>query len=239
MSKYVITGGAGFIGSHIVEELLKKGESVVVLDNFSSGKEENLTFVSNYSLDANRYTLIRGDICDYETCVKACQGADYVLHQAALRSVPKSMEAPHDYNKVNIDGTLNILEAAKENNVKRVVIASSSSVISENLNTGPSIQTYLSLIWQCPHFPTPHFILRSRSTYMFSGNILNFSSSIITNLYMIGGPQIITLVSGDKVSISLKSSVITPTFPFHFSSVLSTISIYSLPSAILQSSRSS
>jgi len=131
MAKYLVTGGAGFIGSHIVEELMKKGESVVVLDNFSSGKEENLSFVNDYAPDAQHYTLIRGDIRDYETCKKACEGVDYVLHQAALRSVPKSMERPHEYNDVNIDGVLYMLEAAKECGVKRFVFASSSSVYGD------------------------------------------------------------------------------------------------------------
>jgi len=131
MAKYLVTGGAGFIGSHIVEELLKKGEDVVVLDNFFSGKQENLDIVSQYAVRDTQYELVRGDICDKEACLKACKGVDYILHQAALRSVPKSMEAPHDYNKVNIDGTLTVLEAAKESGVKRVVIASSSSVYGD------------------------------------------------------------------------------------------------------------
>ncbi len=131
MSKYLVTGGAGFIGSHIVEELLKKGEDVVVLDNFFSGKESNLSFVKDYQPSAISYKLIRGDICDKQACLDACKDVDYILHQAALRSVPKSMESPHDYNRVNIDGTLTVLEAAKECGVKRVVIASSSSVYGD------------------------------------------------------------------------------------------------------------
>jgi nucleoside-diphosphate-sugar epimerase len=129
--KILVTGGAGFIGSHIVERLIKDGHDVVVLDNFSSGKEENLSFIKNYSLSANRYTLIKGDICDKDTCLKATHGVDAILHQAALRSVPKSMSAPHDYNRVNIDGTLNMLEAARENKVKRFAMASSSSVYGD------------------------------------------------------------------------------------------------------------
>ena len=129
--KVLVTGGAGFIGSHIVERLLKEGNSVVVLDNFSSGKESNLSFVSDYASSAVSFQMIRGDIINYEDCLKACRGIDWITHQAALRSVPKSMEAPHSYNAVNIDGTLNILEAAKECGVKRVVIASSSSVYGD------------------------------------------------------------------------------------------------------------
>ncbi len=124
--KFLVTGGAGFIGSHIVERLLPEGYFVRVMDNFSSGKEENLSFI--HELSAKNYELIRGDIRDYATCLNACKGIDYVLHQAALRSVPKSMTMPHEYNAVNIDGTVNILEAALKSKIKRVVIASSSSV---------------------------------------------------------------------------------------------------------------
>jgi UDP-N-acetylglucosamine 4-epimerase len=124
--KFLVTGGAGFIGSNIVEQLLKDGQDVVVLDNFSSGKEENLAFFKNYTQTATRYTLIKGDICDKSTCNRACKGIDVVLHQAALRSVPKSMSKPHEFNAVNIDGTLNMLEAARDNKVKRFVFASSS-----------------------------------------------------------------------------------------------------------------
>jgi len=121
--KFLVTGGAGFIGSHIVEKLLKDGHFVRVLDNFSSGKRENLPH--------SGFELIEGDIRDRSTCDKACRDIDYVLHQAALRSVPKSMVAPHDYNAVNIDGTLNMLEAARENKIKRFVLASSSSVYGD------------------------------------------------------------------------------------------------------------
>jgi nucleoside-diphosphate-sugar epimerase len=128
MSKYLVTGGAGFIGSHIVEALVKQGQYVRVLDNFSSGKMVNLK-----GLEKN-IDLIRGDICSKATCVKATKSVDYVLHQAALRSVPKSMVEPHAYNQVNIDGTLNMLEAASQNKVKRFVFASSSSVYGEVKN---------------------------------------------------------------------------------------------------------
>ncbi len=129
MSRFLVTGGAGFIGSHITETLLKKGHSVRVLDNFSSGKEENLKFTHN--LTPNTYDLIRGDIRDKDTCLKACEGVDFVMHQAALRSVPKSMLNPKDYNEVNIQGTLNMLEASREAKVKSFVFASSSSIYGE------------------------------------------------------------------------------------------------------------
>jgi nucleoside-diphosphate-sugar epimerase len=125
--RFLVTGGAGFIGSHIVEALVKRGEDVRVLDNFSSGKEENL------AASVNKIELIHGDIRQKDICLKACAGIDFILHQAALRSVPKSLNNPHDYNEVNIQGTLNMLEAARENRVKGFVFASSSSVYGEAL----------------------------------------------------------------------------------------------------------
>jgi UDP-N-acetylglucosamine/UDP-N-acetylgalactosamine 4-epimerase len=126
MSKYLVTGGAGFIGSHIVERLVAMKEKVRVLDNFCSGKMENLS-----GLPADSFELIKGDIRDYDTCLKACSGVDFILHEAALRSVPKSLTMPHEYNAVNIDGTLNMLKAANECKVKRFVMASSSSVYGD------------------------------------------------------------------------------------------------------------
>lgn len=125
--KALVTGGAGFIGSHLTERLLREGNHVAVLDDFSSGKAENLYFTQGNQ----RFTLIRGDIRDRATCARACAGADVVFHQAALRSVPKSMDRPHDYNAVNIDGTLTLLEAAREAGVRRLVFASSSSVYGD------------------------------------------------------------------------------------------------------------
>ena len=129
MNKYLITGGAGFIGSNIAERLIKDGHYVRVLDNFLSGKEENLAFAKGLSGD--RFELIRGDIRQREVCEKACQGIDYVLHQAALRSVPKSLEDPESYNDVNINGILYMLQAASKNNIKRFVFASSSSIYGD------------------------------------------------------------------------------------------------------------
>ena len=101
--KALVTGGAGFIGSHLVERLLKDGHSVTVLDNFSSGKEENLSFIDNLPLTAIRYTLIRDDICNYDACLEASKDVEVIFHQAALKSVPQSMERPYEYNEVNID----------------------------------------------------------------------------------------------------------------------------------------
>lgn len=131
MSTYLVTGGAGFIGSHIVERLLKEGHSVRVLDNFSTGRRENLSFVNNYPLSAKRYTLIEGDIRNLNTCREAVKGIDFLLHQAAMRSVPKSVNDPLSYNEVNVTGTLNLLLASRDFKVKRFVYASSSSVYGE------------------------------------------------------------------------------------------------------------
>lgn len=124
--KYLVTGGAGFIGSHLVEKLVASGESVRVLDNFSTGKPENIKpFL-------NRIELIEGDIRNLETCQKACKGIDYVLHEAALGSVPRSVEDPLTTNEVNITGTLNMLLAARDADVTRFVYASSSSVYGDS-----------------------------------------------------------------------------------------------------------
>ena len=125
MSKFLVTGGAGFIGSHIVEKLVRKNHFVRVLDNFSSGRRQNLEGV------IKRIELIEGDIRSADACIRATQGIDFILHQAALRSVPKSMNNPKEYNEVNINGTLNMLEASKKNKVKRFVFASSSSVYGD------------------------------------------------------------------------------------------------------------
>jgi len=125
MSKYLVTGGAGFIGSHIVEALVRKKHFVRVLDNFSSGKESNLKGV------IDKIDLLKGDIRSAGTCIKATKGIDFVLHQAALRSVPKSMQNPGEYNEVNIGGILNMLEASVANGVKRFIFASSSSVYGD------------------------------------------------------------------------------------------------------------
>lgn len=126
MSKFLVAGGAGFIGSSLAEFLIKQGHFVRVLDNFFSGKEENLEFAKGLGKD--KFELIRGDIRDKDACDKACRGIDYISLQAALRSVPKSMEDPQSYNDVNINGILTMLQAAAKNKVKRLVFASSSSV---------------------------------------------------------------------------------------------------------------
>jgi UDP-N-acetylglucosamine 4-epimerase len=126
MVSYLVTGGAGFIGSHIVEELLKRGHRVRVLDNFLTGKRENL------ALFAERIELVEGDIRDPAACQRAVEGMNYVLHQAALPSVPRSVADPITTNEINVRGTLNVLQAASEAGVKRLVFASSSSCYGDD-----------------------------------------------------------------------------------------------------------
>lgn len=127
---FLVTGAAGFIGSNLCEALLNKGCKVKALDDLSTGKQENIDlFLGNPN-----YTFIKGDIKDLEVCLKACEGVDYVLHQAAWGSVPRSLEMPLFYNKNNIEGTLNMLEAARQNGVKKFVYASSSSVYGDEPN---------------------------------------------------------------------------------------------------------
>lgn len=129
-SVFLITGGAGFIGSNIVETLLDKGYKVRVLDDLSQGKQENVDMF----LDHENYTFIEGDIRDLDTCLDATDRVDYVSHQAAWGSVPRSIEMPLLYEEINIKGTLNMLEASRQNNVKKFVYASSSSVYGDEPN---------------------------------------------------------------------------------------------------------
>lgn len=129
-SVFLVTGGAGFIGSNLCEALLNKGYEVRCLDNLSTGKQENIDlFINN-----PKYTFIKGDIRDLDVCMNACTGVHYVLNQAAWGSVPRSIEMPLFYEEVNIRGTLNMLEAARQNNVKKFVYASSSSVYGDEPN---------------------------------------------------------------------------------------------------------
>jgi UDP-N-acetylglucosamine/UDP-N-acetylgalactosamine 4-epimerase len=123
----LVTGGAGFIGSNLCETLLEMGNRVYCLDNFLTGKRENISPF----LKENNFHLIEGDIRDFETCKKAVSGMDYVFHQAALGSVPRSVENPLPTNDININGFLNILSASKEAKVKRFIYASSSSVYGD------------------------------------------------------------------------------------------------------------
>ena len=129
-SLFLVTGGAGFIGSNLCEAILKLGYRVRCLDDLSTGKKENVDLFLNNP----NYEFIKGDVKDFDTCVSACKGVDYVLNQAAWGSVPRSIEMPLFYCKNNIDGTLNVMEAARQNGVKKFVYASSSSVYGDEPN---------------------------------------------------------------------------------------------------------
>ena len=144
-SRILITGGAGFIGSNLCDHMLGLGASVTCLDNFSTGHRENITHLANNP----KFTLIEGDIRNQETCTLACRNHDYVLHQAALGSVPRSIEDPLVSNSVNIDGFLSMLIAAKEAKVKRFIYAASSSAYGDSptlpkveKNTGVPLSPY-------------------------------------------------------------------------------------------------
>jgi nucleoside-diphosphate-sugar epimerase len=124
MSHYLVTGGAGFIGSHLTEELARRGHRVRVLDNLSTGKRGNLEHIAGVD-------FVQGDIADLKVCADAVEGVDYVLHQAAIPSVPRSVKDPVTSNRSNIDGSLNILVAARDAGVKRLVYAGSSSAYGD------------------------------------------------------------------------------------------------------------
>lgn len=129
-SVFLVTGGAGFIGSNLCEAILKMGHKVRCLDDLSTGKQANVDLF----IDNPNYTFIKGDIKDFDTCLKATEGVDYVLNQAAWGSVPRSIEMPLFYCANNIQGTLNMMEASRQNGVKRFVYASSSSVYGDEPN---------------------------------------------------------------------------------------------------------
>lgn len=167
----LVTGGAGFIGSHLVEALLRRGQKVRVIDNLKTGTKENLEEVTGYPLKnpgtpkekfylwplGDRVEFLFGDIADLETCRRACQGISYVFHHAALVSVQRSLEDPISCHQANATGTLNILLAARETGVKRVVYASSSSVYGNiPSNAEPSVPNSenLPLLPQSPYAAT-------------------------------------------------------------------------------------
>jgi UDP-N-acetylglucosamine/UDP-N-acetylgalactosamine 4-epimerase len=132
--RYLVTGGAGFIGSNIVDELVRRNHQVVVLDDLSAGKESNLAHIRS------KIDLRVGSITDLAAAQAACQGADYVIHLAARTSVPRSVKDPLESNHINIDGTLNVLVAARDAKVKRLVYAASSSAYGET-PTQPKVET--------------------------------------------------------------------------------------------------
>ncbi len=126
MARYLVTGGAGFIGSHTVEALIHAGHEVKVVDNFSTGRKENLAAIRQ------RVDLIEGDIRDPVLCRHLMEGVDYVIHLAALHEVPRSVEKPAETHDVNVTGILNLLLAARDGHVKRFVYASSSAVYGDS-----------------------------------------------------------------------------------------------------------
>ena len=189
--KFLVTGGAGFIGSHIVDALVGNGDKVTVLDDFSSGRMENLERV------INRIELIKGDIRDKNIVKKAVEGADYILHQAALRSVPKSLANPEYYNDVNINGTLNILAAARDAKVKRVVAASSSSIYGD-IDKLPEREDFL------PQLISPYGLTKLAAEYY---------SRIFSKIY---GLETVNLryfnVFGQRQSLENEYAVVIPKF---------------------------
>ncbi|CAG2531935.1 UDP-N-acetylglucosamine 4-epimerase [Maribacter dokdonensis] len=126
----LVTGGAGFIGSNLCNELIQNGNQVTCLDNFATGKRKNLAQLVNHQ----NFTLIEGDIRNLSDCQKACDGVDYILHQAALGSVPRSINDPITSNDVNVSGFLNMLVAARDAKVKRFIYAASSSTYGDSTN---------------------------------------------------------------------------------------------------------
>jgi len=126
MNKYLVTGGAGFIGSHIAGELVRKGHSVRIIDNFSTGKRENI------SSFLDEIELVEADIREFNACREVVEGMDFILHQAALTSVPLSIEDPLLTNEINITGTLNLLLASRNAKVKRLIFASSAAVYGDD-----------------------------------------------------------------------------------------------------------
>jgi len=194
MDTYLVTGGAGFIGSNLVEELVRRNETVKVIDNFVTGKRENLApFL-------NRIELIEGDIGDISLLRKVTGGVDYVLHQAALRSVPRSVDNPLAANEANVTGTLNVLLAAKEAGVKRLVYASSSSVYGDTPAL-PKVET------QKPEPVSPYAVSKLTGEYY---------CTVFTKIY---GLETACLryfnVFGPRQSLESKYAVVIPKFIFN------------------------
>ena len=139
MALYLVTGGAGFIGSNLAHALVARGEQVRILDNFATGREENIAEL----VEKKKVELIRGSITDGEAVARAMRGADYVLHQAAIPSVPRSIEDPLGGDDTNVHGTVTLLDAARKAGVKRVVFAASSSAYGEKAPGEPKVETML------------------------------------------------------------------------------------------------
>ncbi len=141
MARFLVTGGGGFIGSHLTEALLRRGDDVTVVDDFSSGRRENLAEVDAWAAEGgSQFRLVEGDIKDPEVCRRVVEGNRFVLHKAAIPSVQRSVKDPVATNAVNVDGTLNLLQAARRAEVERFVFASSSSLYGES-ETLPKVES--------------------------------------------------------------------------------------------------
>jgi nucleoside-diphosphate-sugar epimerase len=139
MAHYLVTGGAGFIGSNLAHALVERGEQVRILDNFATGREENIAEL----VEKKKLELVRGSITDAEVVARAMRGIDYVLHQAAIPSVPRSIEDPLGGDDTNVHGAVTILDGARKAGVKRVVFAASSSAYGEKAPGQPKVETML------------------------------------------------------------------------------------------------
>lgn len=181
MYKFLITGGAGFIGSHIAEHLIKKGHYVRILDDFSTGKKENLIFLKEYK--RTLYEVMEGDIRSQKTCLGSCKGIDYVTHQAARKTVLGSIKNPNVFNDVNIKGTVNLLQAAVEHKVKRMVFASSSSIYGDS-RIFPQREMHM------PHPISPYAVTKLTGEYycgVFSK--LNGLETVALRYFNVFGPR--------------------------------------------------
>lgn len=177
MAKYLVTGGAGFIGSHIVRELVRRGHKVKVIDNLSTGKIENLQDV------INKIKFIKGDICNLKLLEKEFKGIDFILHQAASCSVPDSIKFPKIYHKNNIDGTLNLLQAAVKNKIKKIVFASTSAIYGES-DRFPSKEHYL------PKLISPYALSKLAGEYYCQIFAKHYNLSVICLRYFnVFGPN--------------------------------------------------
>ena len=189
--RYLVTGGAGFIGSNLVEELLRRGEPVRVLDNFATGRRENIAPFSD------RIEMVEGDLRSYHQVLEAVRGVDVILHQGALPSVPRSVRDPLTSDAVNVHGTLNVLHAAREAGVKRVVYASSSSVYGN----APELPKHEGMI------PNP------RSPYAVSKLAAEYYCRVFADLY---GLETVALryfnVFGPRQDPSSQYSAVIPKF---------------------------
>jgi UDP-glucose 4-epimerase len=175
--KILVTGGAGFIGSHIVDKLVKDGARVRVLDNFSAGKLDNLRH------NLKKIELLRGDIRHIPTVKKAVRGVKYIIHEAALKSVPESLKRPEEFHSVNVTGTLNLLIQASQTNVKRLVMASSSSIYGD-VNVLPQKETLI------PAPISPYGATKAiDETYLKTFSRMRYLETVCLRYFNVFGPR--------------------------------------------------